>query len=201
MGIDAAFAADRQIPLGDNNHVPVRENDLSRKQRSGILKINELSKVKLKKSSIVLGKDKLQLSMVVKVFGGNYPVFEVAKELRRQWSQFGKFHITSLGLGWTLCSFFDKTAVDKVLEGGPWYVNDHIVGIDKWSPLFSPTSLKGLSSPIWVRFPHLPLICWDEENVTRISSKIGVPLRIVGNMFQWSKREYARICVRMQLDQ
>ncbi|KAL0916226.1 hypothetical protein M5K25_013719 [Dendrobium thyrsiflorum] len=87
----------------------------------------------------------------------------------------------------------------RELPGGPWYINGHIIGVDKWTPQFS-TSLKGLTSPIWVRMPHLPLLCWDQVNVTRVASMLGTPLWIDGNMFQWSNREYARVCVRMALD-
>ncbi|PKU83443.1 integrator complex subunit 11 [Dendrobium catenatum] len=91
-------------------------------------------------------------------------------------------------------------AMEGVLSGGPWYVRGYIVGLDKWTVDFSPTSLKGLSSPIWVRMPHLPLYCWDDINITCIASMVGTPLFLDGNMFQWSKREFARVCVRVALD-
>ncbi|KAL0917893.1 hypothetical protein M5K25_012996 [Dendrobium thyrsiflorum] len=67
-------------------------------------------------------------------------------------------------------------------------------------PYFSPCSLKGLSSPVWVRMPNLPLYCWDEINVARIASLIGTPLLLDGDMFQWGRREFARVCVRLELD-
>ncbi|KAI0498549.1 hypothetical protein KFK09_019437 [Dendrobium nobile] len=51
--------------------------------------------------------------------------------------------------------------LESVFSNGPWYVNGHIIGIDKWSPTFSPTSLKGLTAPIWIRMPNLPLQCWE----------------------------------------
>ncbi|KAL0904408.1 hypothetical protein M5K25_026512 [Dendrobium thyrsiflorum] len=123
-----------------------------------------------------------------------------AMELRRLWLNFGKFHFTSLGLGRVLCSFFSKEAMENILSGGPWFVNGHIAGVDKWSSNFSPTTLKGLTSPVWVRLSNLPLYCWDEVNVSRIASLIGTPLLIDGNMFQWGRKEFARVCVRVVLD-
>ncbi|KAL0927641.1 hypothetical protein M5K25_001836 [Dendrobium thyrsiflorum] len=90
--------------------------------------------------------------------------------------------------------------MDNVLSGGPWFGRGHIVGIEKWTPEFSSSSLKGLTSPIWVRMPHLPLACWDEVNVARIASLVGHPLWIDGDMFQWRRRELARVCVRVALD-
>ncbi|KAI0531042.1 hypothetical protein KFK09_000591 [Dendrobium nobile] len=91
--------------------------------------------------------------------------------------------------------------VEAVLLGGPWFVNGHIVGMEKWTPEFSPLSMKGLTSPIWIRMPHLPLHCWDEMNIERIASMIGKSLMLDGNLFQWGRREFARVCVRVKIDQ
>ncbi|KAI0498597.1 hypothetical protein KFK09_019487 [Dendrobium nobile] len=99
-----------------------------------------------------------------------------------------------------LCSFYDPSHVEAVLTNGPWFVNGNIVGIDRWTQSFNPNSLKGLTSPIWIRLPNLPLHCWDEINICRIASMVGKPYLIDGNMFQWSRREFRRICVRIELD-
>ncbi|KAI0488460.1 hypothetical protein KFK09_028293 [Dendrobium nobile] len=92
-------------------------------------------------------------------------------------------------------------AVEEILEGGPWYIGGSIIGLDKWSPNFSPETLKGLTAPIWIRLPCLPLHCLDEENICRIASKIGSPIYLDGNSFKWGKREYVRVCVRLNLDE
>ncbi|XP_020672842.1 uncharacterized protein LOC110092573 [Dendrobium catenatum] len=119
--------------------------------------------------------NKLSKSLVLKVFGKDTPPQMVAWELRKQWKQFGQFHFTILGGGWFLCSFSTEEMVIAVLSGGPWFVNDHIIGMEKWSPEFNSSSTKGLSSPIWIRLPHLPLQCWDEKNVACIASRVGKP--------------------------
>ncbi|KAI0499483.1 hypothetical protein KFK09_017687 [Dendrobium nobile] len=112
-------------------------------------------------------------SILLKVLGKNIPLSICSIELRKHWNRFGNFHLTSLGMNWILCSFKTVTAMDEVLSGGPWYIGGHIVGLDKWSPSFSPLSLKGLSAPVWIRFPHLPLHCWDEINIAMIASRIA----------------------------
>ncbi|XP_020704682.1 uncharacterized protein LOC110115708 [Dendrobium catenatum] len=142
----------------------------------------------------------LHNSLVAKIFGKDIPPHIVAWELRRQWAQYGQFHFTSLGMGWFLCSFKREEAFEEIISGGPWFVNGHIVGMEKWTPGFSPSSLKGLTSPVWIRLPQLPLQCWDKVNVARIASMVGVPMMLDGNMFQWGRREFARICVRVKLD-
>ncbi|KAI0492156.1 hypothetical protein KFK09_026422 [Dendrobium nobile] len=140
-----------------------------------------------------------EIVKVVKAFGDNIMFSAICNDLRRQWRKFGKFHITGLGTGWVLCSFEVPAAIKEVLSGGPWYVRGHVVGLDKWSTHFSPNSLKGISAPIWVRLPNLPLHCWDDINICRIASIIGKPYLLDGNSFQWGTREYARICIRVPL--
>ncbi|KAI0529343.1 hypothetical protein KFK09_001890 [Dendrobium nobile] len=90
--------------------------------------------------------------------------------------------------------------MEEVLSGGPWYIGGHIIDLDKWSPSFSPSSLKVLTARVWIRFPQLPLHYWDEINMALIASRIGTPLFFDGNSFNWSKKEYARICLRINLE-
>lgn len=65
----------------------------------------------------------------------------------------------TMGFDWILCSFRSSDDMEEVLSGGPCYVAGHIVGIDKWLPSFSPLFLKGLTAPIWIHLPLLPLQC------------------------------------------
>ncbi|XP_020698836.1 uncharacterized protein LOC110111351 [Dendrobium catenatum] len=139
--------------------------------------------IKLYEPKMIENIEKLQKSIMVKVFGKAIPVQIIAAELRHQWSPFGKFHITILGSSWMLCSFFSTDSMEKVISGGPWFVNGHIIGLDKWNPKFSTTFLKGLTSPVWVRFLNLPLYCWDKINVARTTSLIGTPMLIDSDMF------------------
>ncbi|KAI0519785.1 hypothetical protein KFK09_007246 [Dendrobium nobile] len=90
--------------------------------------------------------------------------------------------------------------MEEVLSGGPWYIGNHIVGMDKWSSSFSPESQKGITSPVWIHFPCLPLSYWDEDNISRIASMIGVPMFLDGNSFKRGKREYAHCCVRTDME-
>ncbi|XP_020676334.1 uncharacterized protein LOC110095229 [Dendrobium catenatum] len=144
---------------------------------------------------------RLSKSLVIKVFGRDLPSNIVAWELRKQWRQFGQFHFTTLGKGWFLCSFSLAEMVEDVNSGGPWFVNEHIVRMEKWTPEFNSSTIKGLTSPIWIRMPNLPLQCWDEKNVACISSRIGKPIMLDGNMFHWGRKEFVRVCVRVKLDQ
>ncbi|KAI0529111.1 hypothetical protein KFK09_001658 [Dendrobium nobile] len=157
--------------------------------------------VKLKEELEVANAKRLSKSLVIKMFGKEVPSHIVAWELRKQWKDFGQFYFTTLGKGWFLCSFSSKEMMEGVLSGGPWFINEHIIGMEKWSPKFNSSSTNRLSSPIWVRMPHLPLQCWNEKSIACIASRIGKPIMLDGNMFHWGRREFARVWVRIQLDQ
>ncbi|XP_020673754.1 uncharacterized protein LOC110093263 [Dendrobium catenatum] len=142
-----------------------------------------------------------QKALVIKAFGENASSFMVNTELRRQWSQMGNFKLTCLGNGWCLSLFENDEAVESVLANVPWYVKGNIIGVDRWSQSFSPNSLKGLTAPIWVRMPNLPLHYWDPINDCRIASKVGKPYLLDENMFQWGRREFARIFFHIKLEE
>ncbi|XP_020701446.1 uncharacterized protein LOC110113283 [Dendrobium catenatum] len=139
-------------------------------------------------------------SKVTSVLGSNIPFPVCSRELQKQWSRFGNFHLTTFGLDWILYSFTKPEAVEEILEGGPWFIGGNIIELDRWYPNVSPESLKGLTAPIWIRMPNLPLHCWDEQNIYRIASKIGTLIYLDGNSFKWGKREYAHVCSCLNLD-
>lgn len=86
-----------------------------------------------------------------------------------------------------------------MLQGGPWFINGYIIGMDAWSPGFDPTSLKDLSSAVWIRLPQLPLMCWDRANIARIATRVGLPLWIDSATNEWGRMVYACVCVRIIL--
>ncbi|XP_020672717.1 uncharacterized protein LOC110092487 [Dendrobium catenatum] len=56
--------------------------------------------------------------------------------------------------------------------------------------IFDPEALESILSggPWWIRGK-----CWDEVNIFRIASLVGKPYLLDRNMFQWSRREFARV--------
>ncbi|KAL0923602.1 hypothetical protein M5K25_007663 [Dendrobium thyrsiflorum] len=121
-------------------------------------------------------------------------------KLKCKWNPFGVFRLTSLGLDWFLCSFQYLKFMDAVLSGGPWYVGRYIIGMDRWSPSCSLTSLKGLSSPVWIHLPLLPLQFWDEFNILRIASRIGMLLLIDDQMLNWVDGSHGRFFQRVEYE-
>ncbi|XP_028549387.1 uncharacterized protein LOC114579333 [Dendrobium catenatum] len=141
----------------------------------------------------------LDRAVVGKILGRRASFFLLKSEIQRQWGRFGEFQLTSLGADCFICIFISVEARNEVLRGGPWFIGGNLVGLDRWTTNFSPASMEGLSSPVWIRLPNFPLQYWDECNIARIATKIGTPLWIDALTANWGRREYARVCVRMNM--
>ncbi|PKU65699.1 hypothetical protein MA16_Dca009736 [Dendrobium catenatum] len=115
--------------------------------------------IKLHEENVLENTKKLQNPLVIKVFGDNIPAYVINSKIKRQWSYLGKFNFLWLGKGWIMSDIDDEEALELVLSNGPWFVKGQIIGMEKWSTLFLPDSLKGLTTPIWIRILSLSLQC------------------------------------------
>ncbi|KAI0488433.1 hypothetical protein KFK09_028264 [Dendrobium nobile] len=175
-------------------HVPIQNPE----ERNALF--NDWITIDLNMEYVMANVAKLERAVVGKILGRRVSFFLLKNKIQRQWGRFGEFQLTTLGHDCFICVFGSTEARNAILCGGPWFIEGNIVGLDRWTPQFSPESMEGLSSPVWIRLPNLPLQYWDDCNIARIASKIGVPLWIDAQTGNWGRREYARVCVRMCLD-
>ncbi|XP_020681757.2 uncharacterized protein LOC110099070, partial [Dendrobium catenatum] len=98
-----------------------------------------------------------------------------------------------------LCWFESREARVDVLLGGPWYVARQIIGVEQWAAGLSSKSLRGFTSPVWIRLPNLPLEYWDASNLVRLAEGIGDPLLMDEQTKLLNRCAFARICVRLDL--
>ncbi|KAH0438322.1 hypothetical protein IEQ34_026108 [Dendrobium chrysotoxum] len=142
---------------------------------------------------------RLDMALVAHFLGKRIAFPFLLSELRRLWFQFGEFQTVTTGPRSFLCIFRSSEARDAVLQGGPWSVAGSLLGLDRWSPQYSPSSLRGFHSAVWVRLPQLPLLYWDLTNLTCMANIIGEPLWMDEHTSSWGRSSFARICVRLDL--
>ncbi|KAL0919941.1 hypothetical protein M5K25_009032 [Dendrobium thyrsiflorum] len=142
---------------------------------------------------------KFDTALVGSLLGRRIPFDVVRKELVRLWGHRGLIQLSPMGRDCFLCRFATVDARLDILTGGPWYVAGSIIGLDCWSPALSSSTLRGFSSPVWIRFPGLPLEYWDATNLGRLATSIGEPLFMDGPTRDLSRCAFARICVRLDL--
>ncbi|PKU69905.1 hypothetical protein MA16_Dca026766 [Dendrobium catenatum] len=143
---------------------------------------------------------RLDKAIVAKLMGCQISFPFLREELKRRWYHFGDFEIITVAANTFIC-LFQSVETREVLASGPWIVARNIIGMDKWTSTFSPSSMQGLHSPIWVCLPQLSLIYWDVNNITRIANGIGEPLWMDSHTSTWGRSSFARICVRIDFSQ
>ncbi|XP_020690503.2 uncharacterized protein LOC110105345 [Dendrobium catenatum] len=89
---------------------------------------------------------------------------------------------------------------EMVWTRGVWFLLGKPFVLQKWHPKFTPTKEDFTSVPIWVKIHDLTLACWNSEGISRIASKIGVPLAADSLTEQKTRLTYARICVLVDRD-
>lgn len=143
--------------------------------------------------------ERLNAALVGRIIGRKVSYTTCSLEFKRLWSFADTFTLMYFTNGCFICIFSSTDARDAVLAKGPWFVSNQLLGLDKWSPDFDPITMDGLQTPIWIRFPNLPLLYWDKRNITRLATMIGVPLWYDEVVNEWGNISYARVCVKLNL--
>ncbi|XP_020675529.1 uncharacterized protein LOC110094606, partial [Dendrobium catenatum] len=115
--------------------------------------------------------------------------------IKRTWSLKGSVQLLSLNDGFFLLRFSCVEDFDMVWSRGVWFLLGKPFVLQKWHPKFVPKKEDFATVPIWVKIHDLPLACWNSEGISRIASKIGIPV-VADNLTEMKTRlTYARVCV------
>jgi len=95
---------------------------------------------------------------------------------------------------------FDQAAdKEKIITGGPWLIFDHCLVVTHWLPEFASPNEKVEHTVVWVRFPGLNLVYYDESFLLAMASGIGRPIKVDTNTLKVERRKFARVCVEVGL--
>ncbi|PKU69397.1 uncharacterized protein LOC110112516 [Dendrobium catenatum] len=127
---------------------------------------------------------------------GRRPFYEALQgAIKKTWSLKGSVQLLSLNDGFFLISFSCTEDYDMVWSWGVWFLLGRPFILQKWHPKFKPIRDNFASVPIWVKIHDLPLACWNLEGISRIASKISIPLAADNLNEQKTRLTFARICV------
>ncbi|PKU69312.1 uncharacterized protein LOC110110717 [Dendrobium catenatum] len=127
---------------------------------------------------------------------GRRPYYEaLLGAIKKTWSLKGSVQLLSLSDGFFLLRFSCCEDFDMVWSRGVWFLLGKPFVLQKWHPKFTPMKEDFSSVPIWVKIHNLPLACWNSEGMSRIASKIGIPLAADNLTEQKTRLTFARICV------
>lgn len=115
---------------------------------------------------------------------------------RKIWKDHGRIKIKQVGA----CYFFefqDEGTKSRVLEGGPYFFSRKYLVLKDWHRMLVPSTDHPSTIPAWIKIHKLPLECWTQEGLSRITSTIGKTLHVDIATAQQQRLDFARVCVEV----
>ncbi|KAG0493568.1 hypothetical protein HPP92_004562 [Vanilla planifolia] len=140
-----------------------------------------------------------RFDLVGRVYGNSLPFFVIARVLQRRWGHLKNFRVLDISFGCFCLHFGSMEDRNAVWLGSSWQVVGQAMGLDLWTPDFRPRATTAMCASVWVRFPALPLVYWDVENIFRIEKSMGDPILLDGWTADMQLPSFARVCVRVDL--
>ncbi|XP_015164056.1 uncharacterized protein [Solanum tuberosum] len=95
--------------------------------------------------------------------------------------------------------FANEEERDMVLCSGPHYLIRRPIIMKPWVPEFNFKEEILITIPLWVKFPNLPLNCWNAVVLSKIESSLGKSLYADECTSQVNRISFARILVEMDI--
>lgn len=140
-------------------------------------------------------------ALVIKLLGKNLGYNLFYERLKKLWRPQGGFDIMDVGNGFYMVKFDMVADRDKVMADGPWMIFDHYLAVSQWSPEFESPTTKVNRMLVWIRFPGLNLVYYDESFLLAMASAVGRPVKVDKNTLRVERGRIARICVEIDLTQ
>ena len=67
---------------------------------------------------------------------------------------------------------------ERVIEGGPWMIQDHYLAVKHWSLEFNPFEQCFGKTMVWIRLSGLNLMYYHESAIQTIVVGIGHPVKV-----------------------
>ena len=80
----------------------------------------------------------------------------------------------NLGFDYYLVKFAIEEDVDRVLKGGPWFIEQQFLAIKQWELDFKASKATFSLVAIWVRLSKLPIEYYDPAILLKIGKTIGI---------------------------
>lgn len=91
----------------------------------------------------------------------------------------------------------DKLTMTWVLEGGPWFIANKPLLLQKWQSGLVLEQLSLQKFPLWVILRGVPLELFTADGLRYIASAIGIPLCLDKATEQRKRVKFARVCVEV----
>ncbi|CAH9093069.1 unnamed protein product [Cuscuta europaea] len=130
-------------------------------------------------------------------FTGKFPGLKAVHDLKASWGV--KCFVRSHNKGWIIFKFQDGEDRSKVLHGGPYTVFGKLLMLKELSEDFTFEDEEFLKIPIWIKFPKLPMCLWNDEAMSEVASRVGVPITTDKITQERANNDFARVLIEVDL--
>ncbi|CAH9114575.1 unnamed protein product [Cuscuta europaea] len=132
---------------------------------------------------------------LVAYFDGRFPGLTKIHAMTQKWGV--PCRVRSHDKGWVIFKFQNDEDRSKVLMEGPYSLFGKTFHLKPLSEDFSIDDEEFLKVPIWVQFPHLPMRIWEEEIISEVASRVGVPLTTDRVTLEKARSSFARVLIEV----
>ncbi|PNY14400.1 hypothetical protein L195_g011081 [Trifolium pratense] len=138
-------------------------------------------------------------ALVVKLLGKKLGYHTMKERLQKVWKLQGGLEIMDNDNGFYMVKLDLAADKERIITGGPWLIQDHCLAVSHWSPEFASPNAKIERTVVWIRFPGLNLVYYDESFLMAMASAIGRPIKVDINTLKVERGRFARVCVEVDL--
>lgn len=129
-----------------------------------------------------------------------FNVVAMKESLRRAWGLSDKLSIVEVGDNLFHFRFVDEISVLKVLDGGPWNFDNHLLALQRWVPGMKSDQVHFHVMAFWVQLWGLPFEFVNQTIGEIIGRKIGCLVAVDNRMVGGEKGRFIRVRVEIPLD-
>ncbi|KHN28554.1 hypothetical protein glysoja_021375, partial [Glycine soja] len=77
----------------------------------------------------------------------------------------------------------------------PWMMFNYYLMVHPWTPKFVVTEATIDKTLVWIRFPSLWMVYYDETVLLTLASTIATPIKVDLNILNMHRGKFVRVCV------
>ncbi|RZB68759.1 hypothetical protein D0Y65_038507 [Glycine soja] len=121
------------------------------------------------------------------------------EKLKSTWKLEDGFNLMDITHGYILVNFYMDKDRDKDISGGLWMIFDPYLIVRPWTLDFLAMNMKVDKTLVWVHFPSLGMVFYEENVLLALESTIGRPI-IDLNTLNMARGRFAQVCIEIDLD-